>query len=1092
MKPQVAFLATLTMAVVQPSSADVTVSSTAPVDDILSSNNSGGTWTNLFDEDRSEDHARGQLFSLPDGVAGGYEITAITVNKNGNQTFSNDTLTMRLFEGTQMQWDSGSGHDTSTDGSNYYVGTTVSPIHTEAFTLNGTINNGQYVTFQFTTPVIVNEDSNFGFLMTYDESTDGEGGTSPDFFKYNEGSTGGRISITTSDHRVSSRHIRYLVSGHPIDADTDNDGLSDIWEDLHFGDLDEIGTGDPDGDGVNNEGEETAGTDPNERDSDRDGLDDDVELAGPTDPLDPDSDDDSLLDGAESGTGIFVSTADTGTDPMLKDSDDDGVADGMELRLGTDPTDGGDLPTGQPNIIFIMIDDADVRQVGAYGQASLKTPRVDTMATQGMLFTDYYTASPVCHSCRSCLMTGQDSRRAQDRYNNGDGSGYQVPLAAERVTIGEVLQQVGYVTGCVGKWGLGGPTTTGAPWNQGFDFFCGYLGQVQAHDAFPKYLWKNDQRIYFNTDQLGPGDSLYVPGANNPNVALQDWDDPFGNVASHDVVVAEGLQFIEDNADKPFFLYCAWTPPHAHNYPAATLAALTDEDGLVYDPTDLDQTLINEVYPGMPFGESSTHPGMPEYEAHAHASMMSVTDRDTGRIMDKLVELGIEDKTLVIFSSDNGESGDSAIFLTEEHLKPGYSDLRGAKKDTYEGGIRSPFIAWWPGTISPNTTSGVIGTFADLLPTFADIAGGTTPTQVTGRSILPVLQGGEESDLQHRDYHYWSFRETSNGLNRRWRAVRSGDWKLVRDRVNNGSPPTYELFNLANDPYETTDLSGSEPGILASLIPLVEGTHEVSDSRYFKADDEFFTRTNLTASAFQIGVPDGGGAENGYRLSPSGTGSCFNYLPFSSGMDEEAVFTWTMQFPSEGAASLLLGGVNDASSCLSVRIHAATRDLVVSHGGDAAASTTLAVEDMPADRAECWMSLDPVSGSGQVVVGSTVLPFDLGTQVSPLRFWGYEVENQVVQVSRPRWQLGSSEAGSVRMGKGTGAIQASYVLPFAPGQSVTAQYSTDLFHWYDDPPGLIDTRSANSQGQIQGSWSLPADSLLPRNHQKIFLRGLTE
>ncbi|GHC46498.1 sulfatase-like hydrolase/transferase [Roseibacillus persicicus] len=1072
----------------------VTISGSAPSGEILTSNNSGGTWTNLFDEDRDGNHARGQLFNLPDGFGSGYEITAITVHKNGNQTFANDTLTMRIFEGSQAAWDSGTGHSFSTDGDDYYVDTTVTPIHTEAFTLDGAINNGQYVTFQFDTPVIVGEDSSFGFLMTYDESVDGSGGVSPDFFRHNEGTAGQRISITVDDHNVTTaRHIRHFISGRVLtidpNTDDDEDGLADLWETLNFGDLDEVGAGNPDGDGVDNEAEETAGTDPNKRDSDDDGLDDDVEIAGPTDPLDPDSDDDNLQDSVETGTGVFVSNGNTGTNPMLADTDSDGVNDDVEINLGFDPFDGTHLPAERPNIIFIMIDDADVQEIGVYGQKTLLTPRIDTMASEGLLFTDYYTASPVCHSCRSCLMTGQDSRRSQDRFNNGDGTGYQVPLAAERVTIGEVLQQAGYTTGCVGKWGMGGPTTTGAPWNQGFDFFCGYLGQVQAHDAYPKYLWKNDQKIYFNEDQLGPGDSLYIAGAENFNTAIQDWDDPHGNVASHDVVVAEGLQFIEDNADQPFFLYCAWTPPHAHNYPPATLEALSDEDGLVYNPFDLDQTFINELYPGSPFGASTTTPGYPDFESHTYAAMLSVTDRDTGRIVDKLVELGIEDNTLVIFSSDNGESGDSAIFLTPEHLKTGYSDLRGEKKDTYEGGIRSPFVAWWPGTIAPNTTSGVIGTFADLLPTFADMAGVSTPTQITGRSILPVLKGGTEADLQPRDYHYWSFREFSNGLNRRWRAVRQGDWKVVRDRVNDGRPPTYELFNLATDLHETTDLSASEPEVLARLIPLVEGTHEVSNFRYFRADDEFFTRTNLTASAYQIGVPDGSGADNGYSLAPDGTGSGFNYLPFSSGLNQVARFTWTMQFPSGGAASLLLGSVNDPAQCFSVWVEPATLSLSASYPGATDASAVLAIADLADNRLECVLELDPTTGKGEVTVGSTVLLFDFAANLGPLRFWGYEVEGATVQVSRPRWQLGRVETAVLDLGQSGDDFVAQYRLPFSPGQSATPQYSFDMQTWFDNPPGLLDTRSASSQGELLGTWTLSKDGLLPRSSKRLFLRS---
>ncbi|MGD9419943.1 MAG: sulfatase-like hydrolase/transferase [Verrucomicrobiota bacterium JB025] len=1286
-------------------SAGVSTSSSAPTSDILSSMDSGGTGidTALKDEDSDADHARGQLFALGDGAGTDYQISAITLKKSSTQSYLNDTITLRVFEGTSAQWDSGTGHSTAVDGDDYYVGTSVTPLYTEVFTLNGSYANNDYVTFELATPLTVSESSDFGYFMTYDQ-VDG----TEDRFQHREESNGGRVTISDSDHIVSSRNQIYYVHGtagdggtvepaeeltistsEPADAilgtavgtswtravhgggtvtkttrgntflmpdtgtgypgyqvtgltiqkdtdqsfesgdtlqlwifawdpaddgndgsvwtqsgtngsddgdplsgtgmtamlvdtydlaglsidddafvtfnfsasplylaenrsygfligyidgagspsayfqyaqpannayadgmqirtqnipsentyyspwdtdffvrgsaidatmygtDSDDDGLSDVWEFLHFQGLGETDEDDPDDDGVDNAAEQTAGTDPNEADSDSDGLDDAVEIAGPTDPLDSDSDDDGLSDGVETNSGRFVSSSDTGTDPMLSDTDDDGVNDRIEISLGTDPFDGSHLPADRPNIIFIMIDDADINEIGVYGQATLQTPRVDTMASQGLMFTDYYTASPVCHSCRSCLMTGQDSRRSQDRFNNGDGTGYQYPLAAERVTIGEVLQQAGYTTGCVGKWGMGGPTTTGAPWNQGFDFFCGYLGQVQAHDAFPKYLWKNDQKIYFNEDQLGPGDSLYIAGAENFNTAIQDWDDPHGNVASHDVVVAEGLQFIEDNADKPFFLYCAWTPPHAHNFPAATVEALTDADGLVYDTLDLDQTLINEMYPGMPFGESATHPGYPEYESHTYASMLSATDRDTGRIMDKLVELGIDDRTLVIFCSDNGESGDSAIFLTEEHLKEGYANLRGAKKDTYEGGIRSPFVAWWPGTISPGTTSGVIGTFADMLPTFAEIAGVSTPTQITGRSILPVLYGGGEENLVPRDYHYWSFREYSNGLNRRWRAVRQGDWKIVRDRVNDGSAPTYELFNLADDLYETTDLSATEPEVLARLIPLVEGTHEVALSPYFRADDEFFTLTNLTASAYQTGTPDGSGASNGYSLTPNGTGSGFNYLPFETGLSETATFTWTLEFPSGGAASLLLGGVNDAGSCLAVRVDADAGTVEVSHAGAWAASGGFD----GGNSAECQLRIDPMSGSGELVIGSTVLPFELATAPGALRFWGYQVESETVRASRPRWQVGTIGSGAFQAMEGGGVFDMFYQIPFSVGQSITPQYSTGLDAWYNDPPGLLEIRSTNSQGKLEGTWSLPSDSLLPRQNDRMFLRS---
>ncbi|MGD9420344.1 MAG: sulfatase-like hydrolase/transferase [Verrucomicrobiota bacterium JB025] len=1061
-------------------STSVTISSVAPTTGIIAANNTGTTFSKIFDEDASANHARGQLFHLPNVASGGYQITGITVHKNGNQTFSSDTLTVRIFAGTRADWDSGSGHDSATDGNDYYVDTNITELHAEAFTVNGLIDDNSYVTLEFSTPVVVADDSDLGFLLTYDASAS----SSPDFFQYNEGETSGRIQVTTTEHSTAdTRHMRHFVLGDAFEGgfpetDSDVDGLSDAWEVVRFGNLDQTGIGNPDGDGLDNGAEEDHGTNPNLADTDSDGLRDEVEVAGVTDPVDPDSDDDGLLDGVESNTGAFVSHGDTGTNPIVADTDDDGAPDGLEITLGTDPFDDGHQPAERPNIVFIMIDDLDTREIGVYGQATLQTPRVDTMASQGMMFSDFYTASPVCHSSRSCLMTGQDSRRAQDTTNS------TLPLAAERVTIAEVLKQAGYTTGCVGKWGLGDANTVGAPWNQGFDFFCGYLDQVNAHRFFPKFLWKNDGKIYFDqTLATSEGGSLYLPGAQNYNAVTDDWGDAFGNVCSHDVVVAEGLQFIEDNADCPFFLYCAWTPPHAYMYPAATLDALTDADGLLYDPLDLDQTMINEVYPGAPFGGTAAQP---DFNDHCYASMVSAADRDVGRIMDKLVELGIDDNTLVIFCSDNGE--DEPTFLTSAHLKPGYQDLRGLKRDCYEGGIRSPFVAWWPGTIEVGSASDVIGTFSDMLPTFAEMAGLSTPASITGRSILPALLGGSESDLQARDYHYWYF----NLGNLRLRAVRQGDWKIVRDRATDGSAPTYELFNLASDPYETSDLSGTETAMLGRLIPLVEGTHEVRTSTYFRADDEFFTWSNLTPSAYQIGTPDGSGASNGYSLTSGGTGYGFNYLPFESGLSELVTFTATLQFPSGGAGSLLLGATNDRAQAFAVRIDSDKRLLEVRHQSSVIASGSFVASDFPGSRAEITLVLDPGSGAGEVRLGSLSLPFAVGSSVAPLQFWGFEVESTTMETSRPRWQLGGGLTGSIRLRRESGMLVVEYQQPLlSAGDVVIPQFSYDLRDWHDDPPGLIDLRSAGSQGEVTGVWVLSEDSLLPRNHASLFFRHRT-
>ncbi|MGJ8723619.1 MAG: sulfatase-like hydrolase/transferase [Roseibacillus sp.] len=1066
---------------------NITVSSLAPTTDIILSDNVGGTFSRIFDEDTNTNHARGQLFYLPTDPGEGYQITGITIHKNSAQTFSNDTLTVRIIAGTPENWETGTGHDTPTDGNNYYVDTSVTELYLETYTIDGLVSGNDYVTFEFATPVIVADDSNLGFLITYDQST----AASPEYFQYNEGSSGQRIQVTTTGHNIaSSRHMRHFILGSAFDeslanSDDDMDGLTDLWELIHFGNFTQTGTGNPDGDGLDNTAEEDADTNPNLPDTDNDGLNDDIEVAGITDPLDPDSDDDNLLDGIESGSGRYLSPNDTGTNPLLPDTDGDNINDDIEISLGSDPFDSTHQPSERPNIIFIMLDDLDTQEIGVYGQATLKTPRVDTMAAQGMMFTNYYTASPVCQSCRSSLLTGQDSRRSHDRHNSGS------QLNPARVTVAEILKGAGYTTGCVGKWGVGG--STGAPWNQGFDFFCGYLSQTNAHRFFPLFLWRNQERIYFDQTLADANNAeLYLPGAQNFNIQTRTWDDAVGNVCSHDVVVSEGLQFIEDNADNPFFLYCAWTPPHAFFYNAATVEALTDADGLIYDHNDPDQTLLEELYPGAPFGTDDQ--GRPEFVPHVYATMVSAADRDTGRIIDKLYDPNgdgdtsdsIADNTLVIFCSDNGE--DEPTFLTPEHLKPGFTDFRGLKRDTYEGGIRAPFIAWWPGKIPAGSTSDVIGTFADMLPTFAHAAGVSSPSQVTGRSILPALLGGDESSLEPRNYHYWSFTEGS----RRWRAVRQGDWKIVRDRATGGAAPTYELFNLANDPLEANNLSGSEAALLNRLIPLVEGSHEPTLGAYFKVNDEFFTKSNLTESAFQIDTPDGTGTSNGYSLVSSGTGHGFNYLPFETGLSEPTSFNATLQFPSGGAGSFLLSPINDPAQALAVRINSDTLLLEVLHQGSLIANDSFTTADFSGNRAELTLVLDPNNGVGEVQLGSFALSFNLGTAISPLQFWGYQVESTTLQTSRPQWQIGTGLNGTFCIRMEPGSILGDYQLPLSAGNALVPQFSYDLKNWFDNPPGLIDLRSTGSQGEVSGLWTLPDDSLLPRSTEQLFFRYRSE
>ncbi len=963
------------------------------------------------------------------GSYAGYTMNALVIRKDANQDFSGKTafLTLYVFEGTKEMWDAGDGQGDS----DLWDETGISTIHTDTFTLSGSYADGDYITLTLDTPITMASGMGFFIKMSQGNATD-------DFYRIarlnNSGAAtdGFHYQSVTADNNYGRSPLEYYV----------------------------VGTNTPD----------------------------------------PDRDNDGLSDEVETNTGVFVSPRDTGTNPMLADSDKDGTSDGTEIARGSDPNNASNQPTERPNIIFIMVDDLDIRHIGAYGQLSLTTPEIDTMASQGMRFTDYYTASPVCQSSRSCLLTGQDSRRAQDRHNVDIGD-YQYPLHPTRVTIAETLRQAGYTSGCVGKWGLGGPGTGAEPWHQGFDFFSGYLGQLQAHRFYPQYLWKFDRsvssapgKIYFNQAlATAEGGSLYIPGANNPNAVTNlGWDADFGNVCSHDVAVKEGLEFITANANRPFFLFCAWTPPHLDYFPAASLEAIEDADGLVYDPTNHGQTLVGEVYlkpPYVPTGATGSSPAPfggtvadPDYQRHAYASAITGISRDTGRILAKLNELGIADRTLVIFCSDNGGI-QKKLFVQPSDLD-GVFHFRDSKRSVYEGGIRTPFIVRWPGVVPAGVDSSVVGTFADMLPTFAELAGVGTPAGITGRSILPALRGGGESDLKARSYHYWCFTE---GISRS-RAVRKGDWKLVRQRVSDGSPPTYELFNLVSDPYEETNLAGSQSAIRDRLIRLVEGTHEPTDAQYFKFNDEFFTKTNINESAFVIAPPDGTGRSDGYRLATTGTGSCFNYLPFENGLNERAVFGWTMQFPSGGTAALLLGPVNDPAQCFQVRIDSQTREATVSEPGGGSATVTLAAADFPANRAECLLTVDPSSGVGTLNIGSSSLPFNFSRALGPFFYWGYEVTGTALECSRPQWTTGAAGSASNRIRIVDGMTRVDYSLPTLLGEAGVPQYSRDLVNWFDNPPGSIDLRSSGSQHGGEGVLLLPAESLLPRLHDRLFFR----
>lgn len=435
----------------------------------------------------------------------------------------------------------------------------------------------------------------------------------------------------------------------------------------------------------------------------------------------------------------------------------------------------------KPNIIYILADDLGVGDVGAYGQELLETPRIDQLAAEGMRFTQHYSGSSSCAPTRSCLMTGQHTGHTRVR-KNGDG-----PLLPEDITIGEVLQEVGYKTAAIGKWGVGDIDTTGVPWNQGFDYFFGYLNQRNAHHHYPPFMWRNEAKVMY-------------PG--NPELRTH---------YSHDEFTREALTFIHENQDEPFFLYVPYTLVHVDlDVPAGSLDPWVGK---------LEET---EPY-GTPGGQHYIYQEKPRA---AFAGMVSRLDRDVGRIVDLVDELGMAENTLIIFSSDNGPTSAGGA---DPDFFDGNGLLRGIKFEFYEGGIRCPMIARWPGKVAAGSETDHVSAHWDLLPTTAELAGASVPDSVDGISFLPTLFGKGAEQLNH-DHLYWEAADK-----RGWQAVRQGDWKAHRIGTRKNGKGVFELYDLSKDMAEETNVAAENPQVVQALSKIMESGRSVPlDDTLFK------------------------------------------------------------------------------------------------------------------------------------------------------------------------------------------------------------------------------------------------------------------
>jgi arylsulfatase A len=446
-------------------------------------------------------------------------------------------------------------------------------------------------------------------------------------------------------------------------------------------------------------------------------------------------------------------------------------------------------PKTPPNIIFILADDLGYGDLGVNGQRHIQTPNIDRLAKEGMRFTRFYSGSTVCAPSRAVLMSGYHTGHVFIRGNKGVSPEGQYPIADSIPTVAEQLKKAGYATGAFGKWGLGAVGSEGDPLKQGFDRFYGYNCQSLAHRYYPNHLWDNDRKVVLTENQNLNRTVTYAP----------------------DLIHTEALNFVDTHAGKkPFFLFVPTVLPHAE------LLVPDDEIFQLYKGK-FEET----PHQGNDYGPNARPGGYTsqEYPRATFAAMVGRLDKHVGEIVAKLKEKGIENNTLIVFSSDNGphkEGGADPVFFNSN------GSVTGTKRDLYEGGIRVPFIANWPGIVKAGTVSTHIGAFWDILPTFSELAGVASPNQIDGISFVNTLNG--KGKQKKHEYLYWEFHEQGGK-----QAVRKGNWKAVLLDVKKYPNGPIELFNLKDDPTESVNLADKHPKVVAELRQIIKEAHRPSE-----------------------------------------------------------------------------------------------------------------------------------------------------------------------------------------------------------------------------------------------------------------------
>ena len=426
----------------------------------------------------------------------------------------------------------------------------------------------------------------------------------------------------------------------------------------------------------------------------------------------------------------------------------------------------------KPNIIYMLLDDAGYGDLSCYGQSKFKTPNIDRLAAGGMKFTDHYSGSTVCAPTRCVLMTGKHTGHCFVRGNREVQPEGQAPMPADIVTLPRVLKKAGYITGAFGKWGLGAPGSASAPAKH-FDVFYGYNCQRQAHTYYPTHLWHNTKKVMLD-------EKTY----------------------SHTLINDQALKFIKDHKSEPFFCFLPITIPHAAMHAPEEYVAP-----------------FRKKFPQFEDKIGKYRGPLVKNPIAAFAAMMTLMDEGVGQVLDLLKELKIDDNTLVMLTSDNGphkEGGHDPVFFDSN------GELRGFKRDLFEGGIRAPLLAMWPGKIKAGSTSAHVSAHWDMFPTFCELAGIDVPTDVDGISLLPTLLGNADQQKPH-EYLYWEFYEQGGK-----KAARFGNWKAVQLNINKDPNSPIQLFDLSKDVGENKNVAAAHPELVKSAKDIFADAHTPS------------------------------------------------------------------------------------------------------------------------------------------------------------------------------------------------------------------------------------------------------------------------